>query len=108
MQGYVSFRSSVGSTSPIETDNGVGFGQVAFGPNAQRALHMIGLGEALDSVSGGRPENESDDVWFDVYVGEKGREVDEKLCSVTGKDSAKGSVHRSVLEWFLLNSCQGE
>ncbi|CED82602.1 E [Phaffia rhodozyma] len=71
---------------------------VSFGPNAQRALHMIGLGNELDSISGGDPGgSESDDVWFDVYVGEKQTVKSERemICKVEGKDSAKGSVHRA-------------
>ncbi|BGP20098.1 hypothetical protein JCM10213v2_008233 [Rhodosporidiobolus nylandii] len=52
---------------------------VAFGPNAQRALRLIGVGEALDAVAG--PAGEDADLWFDFRV--------------TGKDAARGSVHRA-------------
>lgn len=54
---------------------------VSFGPNAQRALRMMGAGEALDLVAG--PADDYPDVWFDFVVGEAGEQSGDMICKVS-------------------------
>ncbi|ORY88156.1 hypothetical protein BCR35DRAFT_277208 [Leucosporidium creatinivorum] len=66
---------------------------VSFGPNAQRALRMMGAGDALDLVAG--PADDYPDVWFDFVVGEAGEQSGDMICKVRGKNAARGNVHRA-------------
>ncbi|GAA5881245.1 hypothetical protein JCM1840_000638 [Sporobolomyces johnsonii] len=66
---------------------------VAFGPNAQRALRLIGVGDALDSVAG--PPGDDPDTWFEFRVGDQGANAGKAFTTLTGKDAARGSVHRA-------------
>ncbi|GAA6017097.1 hypothetical protein JCM11491_003256 [Sporobolomyces phaffii] len=66
---------------------------VAFGPNAQRALRLIGCGEALNAVAG--PPGDDADLWFEFKVGDAGKDQGRHFATVTGTDAARGSVHRA-------------
>ncbi|GAA5880084.1 hypothetical protein JCM16303_001207 [Sporobolomyces ruberrimus] len=66
---------------------------VAFGPPAQRALRLIGCGEALEKVAG--PPGEDPDLWFEFRVGDRGENEGKHFATITGKDAARGSVHRA-------------
>lgn len=70
---------------------------VAFGPNAQRALRLIGCGEALDKVAG--PVGKDSKVWFEYRIGDAQNENEKELegkhfATISGVDAARGNVHR--------------
>lgn len=54
---------------------------MSFGPNAQRALRMMGAGDALDAAAGTGDDNP--DVWFDFVVGAAGPQSREMICEVS-------------------------
>ncbi|GAA6008294.1 hypothetical protein JCM10207_000076 [Rhodosporidiobolus poonsookiae] len=66
---------------------------VAFGPNAQRALRLIGVGGALDAVAG--PPGDDANLWFEYRVGDSGENSGKHFATITGTDAARGSVHRA-------------
>ncbi|GAA5981584.1 hypothetical protein JCM11641_004105 [Rhodosporidiobolus odoratus] len=66
---------------------------VAFGPNAQRALRMMGVGDTLDAVAG--PAGDDANLWFDFKVGDEGENSGKHFATVTGHNAARGSVHRA-------------
>ncbi|GAA6041823.1 hypothetical protein JCM8097_007182 [Rhodosporidiobolus ruineniae] len=66
---------------------------VAFGPNAQRALRLMGLGDALDATAG--PPGDDANLWFGYRVGDAGPNSGKHFATVTGDSAARGSVHRA-------------
>ncbi|GAA5901882.1 hypothetical protein JCM6882_008699 [Rhodosporidiobolus microsporus] len=66
---------------------------VAFGPNAQRALRMIGVGDALDATAG--PAGKDPNMWFEYRVGDSGPDSGKHFATITGENAARGSVHRA-------------
>lgn len=55
---------------------------------------MIGCGDALDKVAG--PPGDDPNLWFQFRVGDKGENEGKHFATITGKDAARGSVHRYV------------
>ncbi|GAA5943555.1 FAD-dependent oxidoreductase [Sporobolomyces koalae] len=71
---------------------------VAFGPNAQKALRLIGCGNALDRVAG--PSGSDSSLWFKFRVGEASSEhatssEGTHFATISGDDAARGSCHRA-------------
>ncbi|GAA5821033.1 hypothetical protein JCM11251_001931 [Rhodosporidiobolus azoricus] len=66
---------------------------VAFGPNAQRALRLIGVGDALDATAG--PPGKDANLWFEYRVGQAGEKSGKHFATITGENAARGSVHRA-------------
>ncbi|GAA5844102.1 hypothetical protein JCM3766R1_004522 [Sporobolomyces carnicolor] len=66
---------------------------VSFGPNAQRALRMVGCGSALDNVAG-PVTSDGGDTWFEFRGGEEKSRGD-RFAKVEGTDAARGNVHRA-------------
>lgn len=60
--------------------------------DAQRALRVMGSGDALDKVAA-TPGKDSD-LWFEFACAEKGPDEGKSIRVVTGHDAAKGNVHR--------------
>ncbi|KAK4055930.1 hypothetical protein OIO90_002923 [Microbotryomycetes sp. JL221] len=76
--------------APVFAEIGAG---VSFGPNAQRALRMMGAGDALDAVAG--PPGDDADLWFHFVVAEAGKDSGKDIMEVRGVDAARGNVHRA-------------
>ena len=55
---------------------------------------MIGCGEALDKVAG--PPGDDPNLWFQFLVGDRGENEGKHFATVSGKDAARGSVHRQA------------
>ncbi|KAM0787333.1 hypothetical protein ACM66B_003422 [Microbotryomycetes sp. NB124-2] len=76
--------------APVFAEIGAG---VSFGPNAQRALRMMGAGDALDATAG--PPGDDADLWFHFVVAEAGPDSGKSIMEVRGADAARGNVHRA-------------
>ncbi|GAA5998820.1 FAD-dependent oxidoreductase [Rhodotorula paludigena] len=66
---------------------------VSIGPNSQRALRRMGLGDELDKVAA--PPGSDPDRWFEYRVGQAGENEGKTFANVRGKDAARGNVHRA-------------
>ncbi|BGP51778.1 hypothetical protein JCM10450v2_007734 [Rhodotorula kratochvilovae] len=66
---------------------------VSLGPNAQRVLRALGLGDELAAVAA--PPGKDGDLWFEYRVGQKGEREGEAFAHVRGKDAGRGNVHRA-------------
>ncbi|KAM0746314.1 FAD/NAD(P)-binding domain-containing protein [Meredithblackwellia eburnea MCA 4105] len=78
--------------APVFGEIGAG---VSFGPNAQRALRLMGAGEALDAASGHDPDPVT---WFDFMIGQGDHEkAGEYVCTVKSRNTTgvNINVHRA-------------